>query len=247
MSETPEKLRGLDFAMKSFMELLQSDKHLRSMLEDRDAILSSGENTLMLRAASEIESLYTQLAEAQAKVKELEGKEIVIGSNVQKLGARLTFMLDDDQWNNIQQLLEAVNEEIADLTAQLEAAKVQGEPVAEFIEHPEGNRWKWMLHELPHVGMKLYTTPPTVQAAMAAFRLKAAEVCLKIGDDNSRIYGSCYPIVAKDTANAILAIPADESALREFGMKVAFDVRTTDKNVSLEAIVDRVIGVNHAT
>lgn len=205
-------------------------------------------------ARDTITTLRQQLAEANAKVAELGSERA-----------------DEAKWASHYAAKFHTSElKLADLTARLEAQEASeekklfhppagpedqkiydsiaanykqeaSEPVAEFIEHAEGNRWKWMFHELPHVGMRLYTTPqptPIVQAAVAAALRKAAGICW---ERRSIEGGYC--------AEAILAIPHDDSALREFGVKIA---RATYSAVPksrmqtfqewAEAIVDRVLG-----
>lgn len=61
--------------------------------------------------------------------------EIVLGSATRNLGARLANMLDDDQWNNLQEFLEAVNGEIKSLRSQLtEAMELTNDRAAEIVE-----------------------------------------------------------------------------------------------------------------
>jgi len=95
--------------------------------------------------------------------------------------------------------------------------------------------------DIPYVRADL-SQHSTTQAAVAAALRKAADMC------NYQLKEHRYmPTVAHSVEDAILALPHDDSALREICMRVAREVNEWARGVehrsgSTEAIVDRVLG-----
>lgn len=136
-----------------------------------------------------------------------------------------------------------------------------GEPVAWMEFEPAGDAYFLAYSYNPKAKTyPLFRTPPTVAAAIR----KAAEVCRKTRDaleenrkvweenphltpDESYIYeweqSACR---GEEYANDILAIPHDDSALREICMMVAEeafgDARRYKTVINLSEVVDRVLG-----
>ena len=107
-----------------------------------------------------------------------------------------------------------------------EAYVDEGKAVAEVLD----NKPYWITEAMPVFlpnGTKLYVTPPTVDAAVEAFRLKAIVELDPLQVVTSEIDGKLL-IGIDDAINAIRALPGGTSALEEKCMEVAEEVRKAD-------------------
>lgn len=119
-----------------------------------------------------------------------------------------------DEVDNPADAIELLHTRLMAATASQESAPGQ-EAVAEVGLHGALVNSQGILVDI-EPGTKLYVTPPTVNAAIAAFKMKAVEICRKEFNHTA--------------AKEILDIPTDTQALEEFGMKVAEEVNQADRD-----------------
>lgn len=133
--------------------------------------------------------------------------------------------------------------------AELEAGI--GEPVAWLWEEKLAEGWERVADtDMPMENQEfrrniapLFTTPqptPTVQAAVAAALRKAADTCQSV------IHAKFEGGTAHEALEAILALPHDDSALREICIRVADEAAKAEAKgllqINYKNIVDRVLG-----
>lgn len=218
MSDIVERLRPIIGVGKEAADEIES---LRAKLEQAEMV-----NGLQ---AQSIGSLNEQLRAAEAKVAELEA-ELKLQDDANEILTRRAAELEAKQ--------ESLGEPFSSILATHAWELYEGDtPKHEAVE-PVAWMYRERLHDTDpsdwatEHATPLYTQTPQTQAAVAAALIKAAEIAfseLAVVDWGTHV------------RKAILALPRDDSHLREFGMRVADECLLAVSKGEKEYIVDRVL------
>lgn len=221
------------------MSDFDAEKWLRDYASGRGVYLEK----MLIQCADELAAAKARIADWERSFNIAVDERIAAGKRIDEL----TAMYEEAKtsWEQANEGWFQADKRIAELEAEHEAV----EPSLWLTKGTDGV-WYASKDKLLDSDVPLYTQPPSTQAAVSAALRKAAEVIRPnfIGEYNGK--DDRYDLARADMAKRILAMPHDDSALRELMMLVAKEVYEQsgyiyavrdEADEKLQAIVDSVL------